>query len=151
MTRHAPLALALAALVAAGHLVALCEGGGYGRGKPHRLGMYPKDQWYLNHSPAPAANSPMPREFNWGDENGTNYLTTSWNQHIPRQAHAACGVRAVACAGGAARRLVCLTRCCARCEPTPTVRATQVLRQLLGARHAVHGAGQAEDQEAARW
>jgi hypothetical protein len=73
----------LAALVAACALLDPASAGGYGKGKPHRLGLYSRDEWYFNHSPAPAANS-LPQEFNWCNHEGTNYCTASWNQHIPR-------------------------------------------------------------------
>jgi len=64
-------------------LLQLAAAGGYGKGKPHRLGLYPKSEWYWNHKQAPAANS-VPEEFNWCGHEGTNYCTASWNQHIPQ-------------------------------------------------------------------
>ena len=73
----------IALLLAIGCMVQLSTAGGYGRGKPHRLGLYPKSEWYMNHSPAPASNS-VPGEFNWCSHEGVNYCTSSWNQHIPR-------------------------------------------------------------------
>jgi hypothetical protein len=73
----------LAIIVAAWVLLDSAAAGGYGKGKPHRLGLYSRDEWYFNHSPAPAANS-IPQEFNWCNHEGTNYCTASWNQHIPR-------------------------------------------------------------------
>lgn len=80
---HVQMLRLLAALVAACALLDPASAGGYGKGKPHRLGLYSRDEWYFNHSPAPAANS-LPQEFNWCNHEGTNYCTASWNQHIPR-------------------------------------------------------------------
>lgn len=57
-----PLLLLMVALVCS--TVPDVLAGGYGRGKPHRLGLYPREQWYYNHKEAPAANS-IPQEFNW--------------------------------------------------------------------------------------
>lgn len=60
--------------------------GGYGRGKPHRIGLYSPAEYYHNH--VPAANilndQEMPAEFNWCAHNGVNHCTASWNQHIPK-------------------------------------------------------------------
>lgn len=74
-------ALLVAVLLAA--IACLAAAGGYGRGKPHRIGLYKTEEYYYNHSPAPAANS-VPDEFNWCAHEGVNYCTPSWNQHIPQ-------------------------------------------------------------------
>lgn len=80
MVQHMRVATAL---LAAWCLLQSAAAGGYGKGKPHRLGLYPQSEWFLNHSPAPPANS-VPAEFNWCAHEGTNYCTASWNQHIPQ-------------------------------------------------------------------
>eukprot|EP00775_Hariotina_reticulata_P002117 gene2117-2436_t len=48
----------------------------------HSKRKYAAADWYLNHKPAPVANS-IPAAFNWCNNDGTNYCTASWNQHIP--------------------------------------------------------------------
>lgn len=60
--------------------------GGYGRGKPHRIGLYSPAEYYYNHvSAANMLNDQgIPEEFNWCANNGVNYCAASWNQHIPK-------------------------------------------------------------------
>ncbi|MEW5298408.1 MAG: hypothetical protein WDW36_001534 [Sanguina aurantia] len=44
----------------------------------------PVERQFYNHVPAPVVQAKnMPEEFNWCSNNGTNYCTASWNQHIP--------------------------------------------------------------------
>lgn len=80
-SQHA-LALVVLGLVI---LSSPAQAGGYGKGKPHRLHLYPESEWSFNHAAVAVtpANS-LPSEFNWGGHEGVNYLTASWNQHIPQ-------------------------------------------------------------------
>ena len=81
-------AAALAAVVASVLLLLLqagpTEAGGYGLGRPSRLGLYPEKSHYFNHVAAPSVPaSRLPRELNWCNHKDISYCTSSWNQHIP--------------------------------------------------------------------
>ncbi|GBF97326.1 cathepsin Z [Raphidocelis subcapitata] len=81
MAARASLALLalLAALLAA---PAPAHAGCYrGRPRPTRL----RSELYMNHAPAKRLSlEEMPKEFTWSNNKGVNYLTPSWNQHIPQ-------------------------------------------------------------------
>lgn len=123
-------ALALAACLLAA-LAAPAAAGGYGRGKPHRLGLYTPAQHYWNYAPANALPAEqMPAAFSWGDVNGTSYLTSSWNQHIPRCAAAAAGLPRPLLPGVWGRRRAACTRPAVPhgCLRTPSTPAARPLR-----------------------
>jgi cathepsin X len=44
----------------------------------------PLERRFHNHVPAPLMKEhDLPRNFNWCNDDGINYCTANWNQHIP--------------------------------------------------------------------
>ncbi|KAI8476356.1 MAG: hypothetical protein J3K34DRAFT_256855 [Monoraphidium minutum] len=83
MASQAALRAAMAVLLLAALLTAPAHAGCYRNGKtrPSRS----KSELYWNHEPAKLlALEELPQEFSWANHNGTNWLTPSWNQHIPQ-------------------------------------------------------------------
>ena len=74
-------AMLLAAACLAAVWVAPISAGDY-RGKPRP--QVPQEWATLRHKPVPELSyEDLPDHFNWCDNDGENYCTPNWNQHVP--------------------------------------------------------------------